>query len=91
MQLEKNYSRKNEEEATTYERAYDVLIPSEASAGKALEVIKKSIQKTPPDNTSDLAVRLVMILAFLGALRRIMLWGPILYLFLYLHSLIRLF
>lgn len=57
MQLEKYYNSKSEEEATTYERAYDVLIPNEAVAGKALEVIKKSVQKTPPENTSALAVR----------------------------------
>lgn len=65
LQVEENYSSKSEEEATTYEEAYDMLILNEASASKGLEVIQRSIQKTPPDNNARLAIRSVRVLAFL--------------------------
>ena len=57
LQLEEKYARKSEEEAISYEKVYDMLIPNEASASKALEVMKKCIQKTPPENTTALAIR----------------------------------
>ncbi|MPC12584.1 SET and MYND domain-containing protein 4 [Portunus trituberculatus] len=57
LRLEPNYSRKSEEEAISFEQVYDTLITNEASAGKALEVMKKCIQKTPPGNITALAVR----------------------------------
>ncbi|XP_068212579.1 SET and MYND domain-containing protein 4-like [Palaemon carinicauda] len=55
--LEENYAKKNSEEADNYEKVYDLLIPNEASASKALDVMKKCIQKTPPEEVSALAVR----------------------------------
>ncbi|XP_071534895.1 SET and MYND domain-containing protein 4-like [Panulirus ornatus] len=55
--VEENYSRKSEEDASNYEKVYDILIPNEASASKALEVMKKCVMKTPAQNTTALAVR----------------------------------
>lgn len=57
MQLEESYSRKTQEEARTYEEAYDVLVTNEAAAAKALEVIRRSLQKTPPEDTTAMATR----------------------------------
>lgn len=57
LNLEENYSKKSEEDASNYEKVYDILIPSEASASKALEVMKKCVLKTPADNTTALAIR----------------------------------
>ncbi|XP_045584312.2 SET and MYND domain-containing protein 4 [Procambarus clarkii] len=57
MKLEENYSKKSEEDAISYEKVYEMLIPNEASASKALEVMKKCIQKTPVTDTTTLALR----------------------------------
>ncbi|KAK4296559.1 hypothetical protein Pmani_030953 [Petrolisthes manimaculis] len=57
VDLQENYNRKNGGDATNYEKVYDMLIPNETSANKALEVMKKCIQKTPPEDTTALAVR----------------------------------
>ncbi|KAG7158904.1 SET and MYND domain-containing protein 4-like 3, partial [Homarus americanus] len=57
MNLEENYSRKIEEDASNYEKVYDMLISNEASASKALEVMRKCVQKTPAQDVTTLAVR----------------------------------
>lgn len=57
LSLEESYAQKNQDDASNYEKVYDLLVPNEASALKALDVMKKCIQKTPPDETKSLAVR----------------------------------
>lgn len=59
LDLQENYSGKSESDATNYEKVYDMLIPNEASAGKALEVMRKCLQKTPSEDITALAVRYV--------------------------------
>ncbi|XP_066949509.1 SET and MYND domain-containing protein 4-like [Macrobrachium rosenbergii] len=55
--IQEDYAKKNSDEANNYEKVYDLLIPNEASASKALDVIKKCIQKTPPEDVAALSVR----------------------------------
>ncbi|CAL4124554.1 unnamed protein product [Meganyctiphanes norvegica] len=55
--VSENFTQKSLDDALSYEKVYDQLIPSEASAAKALDVIKKSIQKTPTNENSSLATR----------------------------------
>ncbi|ROT74043.1 SET and MYND domain-containing protein 4 [Penaeus vannamei] len=55
--LKENYAQKSAEDATNYEKVYDMLVPNEASANKALDVIKKCLLKTPPEDTLALATR----------------------------------
>nr|XP_053657059.1 SET and MYND domain-containing protein 4-like [Cherax quadricarinatus] len=57
MTLEENYAKKSEEDASNYEKVYEMLVPNEASASKALEVMKKCVQKTPVADTTNLALR----------------------------------
>ena len=55
--LNENYTGKNTEDAASFESVYNMLVSNETSAEKAHEMIMKSIQKTPLEDTKDLAIR----------------------------------
>ena len=59
LSLRSNTSPKSSVEAQSCEELHDMLVRNEADAARALEVIQRAIQKTPPQDTEILAVRLV--------------------------------